>query len=72
MAIPTKHEVYEQLQFHLRKAQEASAMLAHLANADGDAPGAVLARGWLNVSESFKLTQYLVQQLQTGNRRIMQ
>jgi len=72
MTIPTKHEVYERLQYHLRKAQEEAATLAHLSNADGDAPGAILARGWLNVSESFKLTQQIVQQLQTGNKRIMQ
>lgn len=72
MSLPTKSEVYERLQHHLRKAQEEAATLAHLSNADGDGPGAVLARGWLNVSESFKLTQQLVQQLQAGNRRIMQ
>lgn len=72
MSVPTKHEIYEQLQHHLRKAQEAAAMLAHLNNADGDAPGAVLAKGWLNVSESFRVTQQIVNQLQQGNRKILQ
>ena len=72
MTLPTKNEVYERLQYHLRKAQEESATLAHLNNADGDAPGAILAKGWLNVSESFKLTQQIVMQLQQGNRKVLQ
>jgi aromatic ring-cleaving dioxygenase len=65
MSIPTKSEEFAKLIEHLRKAQEASAMLAHLNNADGDKMGALIARGWLGVEEMLKMTVHNVTQLAT-------
>lgn len=66
MSIPTKSEEYTKLIEHLRLAQEACAMLAHLNNADGDKMGGLLARGWLGVEEMLKKMQWQVTQLATG------
>lgn len=66
MSIPTSGEQYAKLMEHLRYAQEDAAMLAHLANADGTGPGAVLAKGWLNVSEGLKRMQWIVTQIAMG------
>lgn len=68
MSLPTKGEVYEQLTEHLRRAQEASATLAHLNNAEGDAPGTVIGRGWLHVSEALRKMQHMVIMLSTKGR----
>ena len=47
MSIPTSGEEFSKLIEYLRKAQEASAMLAHLTR-DNDP---VQAKGWLGISE---------------------
>lgn len=66
MNIPTKAEKYNELIEYLRKAQEASAMLAHLSNADGDKMGRLIARGWLGIEELLKRMIHQVTQLATG------
>lgn len=66
MPIPSKAEKYNELIEYLRKAQEASAMLAHLNNADGDKMGALIAKGWLGVSEMLKKMIHQVTKLATG------
>lgn len=63
MSIPTFGEQYAKLTEHLRYAQEDAAMLAHLCNSEGGAPGRVLAMGWLNVSEGLKKMIYGVTEL---------
>jgi hypothetical protein len=62
MAVPTKGETYSQLMEHLRLAQEASAMLAHLARANDEN---TRADGWLVISENFKRMQSVVTELAT-------
>ena len=62
MGTPTRGEVYAQLLEHCRKAEEAAAMLGHLANAEGNT-GTNFARAWLMVSEQFKKMQYAVTEL---------
>lgn len=57
MSVPTKGETYAKLMEHLRKAQEESAMLAHLFNMENNNPYSL---HWLAVSENFKRTQYIV------------
>lgn len=47
MSLPTESETFAQLLEHLRKAQEASAMLGHLC-ADNEP---TRSHGWLGVSE---------------------
>lgn len=62
MTVPTKGEAYSKLMEYIRKAQEESAMLAHLANANDDRK---MAYGWLAVSELFKKMQHQVTELAT-------
>ena len=59
MSIPTRGEQFAILIEHLVKAQEASAMLAHLTRDDD----ALQAQGWLAVSEMLKKTQHNVTDL---------
>ena len=66
MSVPTHGETYSQLMEHLRKAQEASAMLAHLTRAQGGARDNALANGWLSISELFKKLQHQVTEMATG------
>ncbi len=63
MSVPTRGETYARLIEHLRLAQESAATMAHLHNADGDAPGMVLGRGWLNISELIRKMQFSVTEL---------
>ena len=67
MSPPTKGESYARLIEHLRLAQEDAAMLMHLTNADGDAPGTVIARGWWHVTEHLKDMQEHITKLAKGN-----
>ena len=61
MSIPTKGETFAQLIEHLRKAQEAAAMLAHL---HADESRAIAVR-WIAVSEVLKLATQKVTELAT-------
>jgi hypothetical protein len=62
MGVPTKGECFSELMEHLRKAEEAAAMLSHLANANDDRKMAI---GWLHASELFKKMQGQVTTLAT-------
>lgn len=64
MSLPTTSEKFAELIEHLRKAQEAAAMLAHLTR-DEDK---LHAQGWIAVSELFKRTQLQVTKLATQGR----
>jgi hypothetical protein len=66
MSIPTVSEQYAQLMEHIRKAQENAAMIAHLHNADGDAPGMVLGRAWLHVEDGLNKMAMTVTKLAQG------
>jgi len=59
MSIPTQGEQFAILLDHLRRAQEASAMLAHLVR-DNDA---LQAQGWLAISELMRKVQHEVTNL---------
>ena len=65
MSVPTQGEVFAKLIENLVYAQEHSATLAHLANANDDTS---LAKGWLMVSENFRKMQRQITQLATGGR----
>lgn len=65
MSIPTVAEEYAKLMEHIRKAQECSAMIAHLLN-DTSGSGKVLARGWLHVEDNFKKIGFVVTKLAQG------
>jgi hypothetical protein len=55
-------DTFAQLMEHLRLAEEAAAMLGHLAKAQDDN---VKGQGWLAISEMFKMTQTNVLKLAT-------
>ena len=63
MSIPSSGEQFSILIEHLRKAQEASAMLSHLANANDHKR---IAMGWFAISENFKYQIKVVTQLAQG------
>jgi hypothetical protein len=65
MSLPTSGDTYEVLNFHLRKAQEAAAMLMMISQAEGDGPGKVLGIGWFHVSEALKKMTHQVTMLAT-------
>lgn len=60
MTVPTQGEEFARLIEFIRKAQESSATLSHLASANDDK---LLAQGWMAVSEMFKLTSRNVTKL---------
>jgi len=62
-SVPTASEKYAELMEHLRKAQEASAMLSHLERANDQQ---LIAQGWLAVSEMLKRMLHQVTQLAMG------
>jgi hypothetical protein len=64
MSIPTTGEEFTKLIEHLRKAQEAAAMLSHL-EADNST---ILSQGWLAVSEMLKTTVIKVTELATRGK----
>ena len=51
----TRAEAYSKLMWHLREAQDQAAVLAHLHNTEDSQLDKLLAKGWLGVSEMFKL-----------------
>ncbi len=63
MGVPTQGEEFARLIEYIRKAQEAAAMLSHLAHANDDKK---IAMGWFAVSENFKRTIKLVTELAQG------
>jgi len=62
MSIPTRGEEFAKLIEHLRLAQEACAMLAHLNRDDS----ALIAKGWLAIEEMMRLVQGKVIELAKG------
>lgn len=65
--IPTRGDTFARMLHHLREAQDHAAMLAHLYNADGDAKGMMIGRGWLNVEELIKKMVHSVTYLAQRN-----
>ena len=63
MTVPTIGEEYSKLMEHLRYCQEAAAMIAHLNQANDNKRAAIQ---WLEVSENFKRTQYILTRLAMG------
>jgi hypothetical protein len=61
--VPTEGDEYAKLTYHLRMAQEAAAMVAHLHNAN-DARDR--AKQWLQISEGLKKFINHVTQLAMG------
>lgn len=64
MSLPNEAEVFTQIIYHVRKAQEACATLAHLRR-DADKKNAL---GFLAMSEMFKLLVVKITELATGKK----
>lgn len=62
MSIPTTGECYSRLMEYIRKAQEESAMMAHLVRDDDHE----LAKMWLKVSDNFRKLQFSMTELAKG------
>lgn len=58
--VPSRSIVYAKLLEHIREAQECAALMAHLHNTEGNDMDKLLAKGWLGVSEMFKMTGHTV------------
>jgi hypothetical protein len=56
----SRSEVYMKLLDHVRECQDCAALMAHLHNTEGNDMDKLLARGWLGMSEMFKLTAHQV------------
>lgn len=68
MSVPTTGETFAKLLHHLREAQDCAATLAHLHNTEEHSiKDIALARGWLSVSEFFKMVQHRVTELAKGH-----
>ena len=63
MSLPTEGDEYTKLMEHLRKGQEACAMLSHLTGLN-DRP--TVSKGWLMVSEMLKKMQHTVTDIAVG------
>ena len=61
MSLPTSGDKFSELIEYVRRAQEASATLAHLASEDRQR-----AMIWLAVSENFKRVQHLLTAIAAG------
>jgi hypothetical protein len=66
MTVPTRGETYSLLLHHIRMAEEQSAMMAHLHNTEGNSKDQLLAKGWLTVSEAFRVMAIKVTSLAKG------
>ena len=66
MSLPSISETYVQLNDKLKQSQELAATLAHLHNTESSAKDKALAKGWLQISEIFKLLQFRVNNLAQG------
>lgn len=75
MAVPTRNEAFAKLIDALRVAQEQAAIIAHLHNAnvsegligsESSSKERMMAKAWLVISETMKVTQHSVIKLAQG------
>lgn len=64
MSVPTSGETFSKLIHHIREAESACAMLAHLEN--NDRRGAFKAKLWLAASEQFRRMVATMTTIATG------
>jgi len=66
MTVPTRGEIYVKLMECVRMAEEHSAMMAHLHNTEDNSKDKLLAKGWLGISEMFRLIGIKVTHMAQG------
>jgi len=64
---PTPGITYMKLINNLREAQEACAMLSHLAHTEAGIKDIALAKGWLVVAEMLRKMQHRVTEMAQGH-----
>jgi hypothetical protein len=65
-SVPTRSETYLRLMNSIRECQDAAAVMSHLHNTEDTLKDKALARGWLAVSEMFKIIQGRIIELAQG------
>lgn len=68
MSLPTRSETLEKLTHHLREAQSAAALVAHISNEAGAPLERQQAVGWITISELLKRMQHQVQMFAVKGR----
>lgn len=66
MTVPTRGETYAKLLEYIHMAEEQAAMMAHLHNTEANDKDRLLAKGWLVVSEAFRVMAVKVTHLAQG------
>lgn len=61
--VPSRAMVYSKLLDHVRECQDLTALMGHLHNTEASDMDKLLAKGWLGMSEMFKLTAYQITEL---------
>lgn len=62
----TRGETYAKMLDHMRELQDCAAVMAHLHNTEGNDMDKLLAKGWLGISEMFRLIEHKVTALAMG------
>jgi hypothetical protein len=62
----TKSDTFAQLNEHLIRCQELCALMAHLLATEDTHMDKLLSKGWLAMSEMFKMTQFKVIEMAKG------
>ena len=58
--VPSRSMVYAKLLENVRECQDLAALMSHLHQTEGNDMDKLLAKGWLGMSEMFKLTAHQV------------
>jgi hypothetical protein len=66
MSVPTRGEIYSKLLHHIHMAEEHSATMAHLHNTEDSTKDKALAKGWLSISEMFRVIAIKVTHMAQG------
>ena len=61
--VPTRAEASRKLMHHIEEAQDQAAVLAHLHNTEDSEMDKLMAKGWLGISEMFKMTRWKITKL---------
>lgn len=61
--VPSRSVVYAKLLDHVRECQDLAALMSHLHQTESNDMDRLLAKGWLGMSEMFKLTAYQIIEL---------
>jgi len=62
----TRSDTFAQLNEHLIRCQELCAVMAHLYSLQDTHMDSLLSKGWLGMSEMFKMTQHKVIEMAKG------